>query len=94
MGRADTERLTGHRAGGIIPRTEGACSHCSQGSSPEPINRIPDGGQRGARIELEPNDARKVLDVIDHFCPEVGFWHFEGVPTRLVNVCFRGKSGN
>jgi hypothetical protein len=39
----------------------------TNGSSPEPINRIPDDGQRGARIELEPNDARKVINVIDHF---------------------------
>jgi hypothetical protein len=75
MRRADTERLTGHRAGGIIPRTGGPCSHRSQGSSPGPTGRIPDGGQRGAQIELEPNDARKVLDVTDHFCPEVCFWH-------------------
>jgi hypothetical protein len=31
------------------------------------INRIPDRGQRASGIELEPNGARKVLDVIDHF---------------------------
>jgi hypothetical protein len=70
-------RPTDHRAGGIIPRAERACSHRRQGSSPEPINRIPDGGQRGARIELA--DARKVLDVIDHFVERVGFWHVRGV---------------
>jgi hypothetical protein len=73
MRRADTERLTGHRARGIIPRTEGACSHRSQGNSPELINHIPDGGQRDV-----PNDARKVVNVIDRFCPYVGFCKLRG----------------
>src|ERR1700756_6059037 len=91
MRRADTERPTDHRAGGIIPRAERACSHRRQGSSPEPINRIPDGGQRGARIELA--DARKVLDVIDHFVERVGLWHVRGVtPAAIRAAAIKGAA--
>jgi Cys-tRNA(Pro)/Cys-tRNA(Cys) deacylase len=65
MCRADAERLTGYRVGGISPfaqkkRVPTVIDEAALSQSAVFLN----GGQRGVQIELEPNDARKVLDAI------------------------------
>jgi Cys-tRNA(Pro)/Cys-tRNA(Cys) deacylase len=65
MRPADAERLTGYHVGGISPfaqkkRTPTAVEAAALGESSVYLN----GGQRGLQIELDPNDACKVLDAI------------------------------
>ena len=65
MGPADAERLTGYHVGGISPfaqkkRVPIAIDEAAMTESSVFLN----GGQRGLQIQLEPNDARKVLDAI------------------------------
>jgi Cys-tRNA(Pro)/Cys-tRNA(Cys) deacylase len=65
MDRADAERLTGYRVGGIGPfaqkkRVPTAVDEAALTESTVFLN----GGQRGLQIELDPNDARKALNAI------------------------------
>src|SRR5882724_6494857 len=65
MRPADAERLTGYHVGGISPfaqkkRVPIAIDEAALTESSVLLN----GGQRGLQIQLEPNDARKVLDAI------------------------------
>ena len=65
MRPADAERLTGYHVGGISPfaqkkRVPIAIDEAALTESSVFLN----GGQRGLQIQLEPNDARKVLDAI------------------------------
>ena len=65
MRPADAERLTGYHIGGISPfaqkkRVPIAIDEAAMSESSVFLN----GGQRGVQIQLEPNDARKVLDAI------------------------------
>lgn len=65
MRPADAERLTGYHIGGISPfaqkkRVPIAIEETAMTESSVFLN----GGQRGLQIQLELNDARKVLDAI------------------------------
>jgi Cys-tRNA(Pro)/Cys-tRNA(Cys) deacylase len=65
MRPTDAERLTGYHVGGISPfaqkkRVPIAIDETAMTESSVFLN----GGQRGLQIQLEPNDARKVLDAI------------------------------
>jgi Cys-tRNA(Pro)/Cys-tRNA(Cys) deacylase len=65
MRPADAERLTGYHVGGISPvaqrkRVPIAIDEAAMTESSVFLN----GGQRGLQIQIEPNDARKVLDAL------------------------------
>ena len=65
MRPADAERLTGYHVGGISPfgqkkRVPTAIEQSALAERSVFIN----GGQRGLQIEIDPNDALKVLDAI------------------------------
>ena len=65
MRPADTERLTGYHVGGISPfaqkkRVPIAIDETAMTES----NVFLNGGQRGLQIQLDPNDACKVLNAI------------------------------
>ena len=65
MRPADAERLTGYHVGGISPfaqkkRVPVAIEQTALGDASVYIN----GGQRGLQIELDANDARRVLGAI------------------------------
>jgi Cys-tRNA(Pro)/Cys-tRNA(Cys) deacylase len=65
MSPADAKRLTGYHVGGISPfaqkkRVPIAMDEAAMTESSVFLN----GGQRGLQIQLEPNDARTVLDAI------------------------------
>jgi Cys-tRNA(Pro)/Cys-tRNA(Cys) deacylase len=65
MHPADAERLTGYHVGGISPfaqkkRVPVAIEQTALRETSVYIN----GGQRGLQIELDPNDARRVLGAI------------------------------
>ena len=65
MPAADAERLTGYHVGGISPfaqkkRVPVAIEQTTLGQASVFIN----GGQRGLQIELDANDARRVLGAI------------------------------
>ncbi len=65
MPAADAERLTGYHVGGISPfaqkkRVPVAIEQTALGQASVFIN----GGQRGLQIELDANDARRVLGAI------------------------------
>jgi Cys-tRNA(Pro)/Cys-tRNA(Cys) deacylase len=65
MPPADAERLTGYHVGGISPfaqkkRVPVAIEQTALRETSVYIN----GGQRGLQIEIDPNDARKVLGAI------------------------------
>jgi Cys-tRNA(Pro)/Cys-tRNA(Cys) deacylase len=65
MRPADAERLTGYHVGGISPfaqkkRVPVAIEQTTLRETSVYIN----GGQRGLQIEIDPNDARKVLGAV------------------------------
>jgi Cys-tRNA(Pro)/Cys-tRNA(Cys) deacylase len=65
MPAADAERLTGYHVGGISSlaqkkRVPAAIEQTALGEASVFIN----GGQRGLQIELDPNDARRMLGAI------------------------------
>ena len=65
MGPADAERLTGYHVGGISPfaQKKRVPIAIDEAAMSEPSVFL-NGGQRGLQIQLEPNDARKVLNAI------------------------------
>jgi Cys-tRNA(Pro)/Cys-tRNA(Cys) deacylase len=65
MRPADAERLTGYHVGGISPfaQKKRVPIAIDEAAMTEPSVFL-NGGQRGLQIQLEPNDARKVLDAI------------------------------
>jgi Cys-tRNA(Pro)/Cys-tRNA(Cys) deacylase len=65
MRPADAERLTGYHVGGISAFAQRkpvpvAIEHAALNEATVYLN----GGQRGLQIELNPNDARRVLDAV------------------------------